>query len=86
MAKMRWLLATMMYVTRVISPSEIEKIILAVMPTATNVVDLDSMQNDIYRMILELQSDISHTHECVARDWMAGPLGVSFLMEQYFVR
>jgi hypothetical protein len=83
---MRWLFATMMYVTRVISQSEIDKILSAVIPSAANVVDLDSMRNDIYRMVLELQSDICHTHECVARAWIEGPLGISFLTDQQRIR
>jgi hypothetical protein len=83
---MRWLFATMMYVTRVISPSDIDKILSVVMPTTSNVVDIDAMRSDVYRMLLELQSDICHTHERVARAWMDGPSGLSFLADQQLVR
>jgi len=72
----------MMYVTRVISPLDIDKILSVVTPSAPNVVDLDSMRSDICRMLSELQSDICHTHELVARAWMEGPLGLSFLTDQ----
>jgi len=61
----------MMYVTRVISPLDIDKILSVVTPSAPNVVDLDSMR-----------SDICHTHKLVARAWMEGPLGLSFLSDQ----
>jgi hypothetical protein len=76
----------MMYITRVISPSDIDKILSVVVPTTSNVVDIDAIRSDVYRMLSELQIDICHTHERVARAWMDGPFGLSFLADQQLVR
>jgi hypothetical protein len=76
----------MIYVTRVISPLDIDKILSVVTPSASNVVDLDSIRSDVCRMLSELQSDICYTHELVARAWMEGPLGLSFLADQQLFR
>jgi len=83
---MRWLFATMIYVTRVISPLDIDKILSVVPPSASNVVDVDSMRSDVCRMLSELQSDICYTHELVARAWMEGSLGLLFLADQQLFR
>jgi hypothetical protein len=82
MAKMRWFLGTMMYVTCIISTEDIDKILLLLQPTTPNVVDIEAEKNNVLRALSELQSDICHTHEKVARAWLSGPFGQVFQTSQ----
>jgi len=85
-SKVCWFLATMMYVTRVISPHDLDKIMLHIKPTTANVIDIEAEKKTVERAISELQSDICHTHELVARAWIDGPHGQEFITRQQQAR
>jgi hypothetical protein len=76
---MKWFLGTMMYVTRIISAGDFDKIYDHLLPTTPGVIDGDAEITCIKQMVLQLQSDVCHTHELVARVWLNGPQGQEFL-------
>lgn len=75
-----------MYVTRVISSGDLDKIFPHVLPTTPGVIDSYAEITFVKRMVLELQSDVCHTHELVARAWINGPKGEEFLKRQESMR
>jgi HSP90 family molecular chaperone len=79
---MRWFIGTMMYVTRVISDGDLDKILPHLLPTTPGVIDSSTAKTFIKRMVLELQRDICHTHERVARAWLNSLKGQEFLKLQ----
>jgi len=78
-SKVGWFLTTMIYVTRVISPHDLDKIMLRIKPTTANVINIEAEKKTVEHAILELQSDICHTHELVARVWIEGSHGEKFI-------
>jgi hypothetical protein len=69
----------MMYVTRIISAGDLDKIYNHLLPTTPGVVDGDAEITYVKQMVLELQSDVCHPHELVIRAWFNGPQGQEFL-------
>jgi len=83
---MKWFIGTTMYVTRIISAGDLDKIYCHLLPTTPGVVDGDAEMAFVKRMLLELQSDVCHTHELVARAWITGPKGQEFLKIHQSIR
>jgi hypothetical protein len=78
----RWLIATLFFHTFIITDSEIECLLSRIAPDVQNVVDMDLEISNIKRYILEIQSDVCHTHELLAQVWLECAPGVEFLRSQ----
>jgi hypothetical protein len=72
----RCLIATLFFNTFIVTDPDTERIFSCITPDLDNVVDMKAEILNIKRYILELQCEICHTHELLARTWLETPSGV----------
>jgi hypothetical protein len=66
----RCLIGTLFFNTFIVTDSDAERILSCIMPDLDNVVDMEVAIFNVKWYILELQCEICHTHELLARAWL----------------
>jgi hypothetical protein len=85
-AKVRWLVATLFYNTRVITDTDFDSLFKYLVPTEPSLINIETERINVRRYIAEVRSDVCQSHERLARAWLDGPCGQEFIASQELAR